>query len=199
MRTRFCLIFLLFCIFAKGQYPYVKKLSYPEQLPTQVVYDMLTDSKGYIWLGTDKGLYRFNGRTFVFIPIDKASMRGIGYLQEDADGVVWCMNFYNQLFYFNRDTLRNYEINTKLINNVSTFNNVVVGSEKIWFNSFSNIYQFNKKTHSLENIIFDPSKNNRIISLERNKNELYDKEKTNFCLFIQILLKLEQCSLSPRN
>ena len=173
MRIRFCFILFLFCVFAKGQYPYVKKLNYPEQLPTQVVYDMLTDSKGYIWLGTDKGLYRFNGRAFVFIPIDKASMRGIGYLQEDADGVIWCMNFYNQLFYFNRDTLRNYVLDTKLINNASTFNNVVVGSEKIWFNSFANIFQFNKKTHALEKVIFDPSKNNRIISLEGNKNELY--------------------------
>src|SRR5258705_13863309 len=110
MRIIIVTIGVLFLSAAYGQYPYVKKIGFPEQLPTQVVYDMLTDSKGYIWLGTDKGLFRFNGRTFVSVPFDNTSSRSVSYLQEDEQGTIWCMNFYNQLFSFQKDTLRKFEI-----------------------------------------------------------------------------------------
>ena len=99
MRLIYGLILSFLLFQAGGQFPYVKKLNYPDQLPTQVVYDMLTDAKGYIWLGTDKGLYRFNGRTFIQVPFDNTSSKAVSYLQEDKEGRLWCMNFYNQLFY----------------------------------------------------------------------------------------------------
>ena len=38
-----------------AQYPYTQKFTFPAQLPTQVIYDMLSDNKGYIWVATDKG------------------------------------------------------------------------------------------------------------------------------------------------
>jgi ligand-binding sensor domain-containing protein len=103
------LLYCFFCMQAYAQFPYVKKLSYPEQLPTQVVYDMLADSKGYVWIATDKGLFRFNGRTSVSIPFVNTTSKAVSYLQEDKDGVLWCMNFYNQLFYYQNDTLRRFE------------------------------------------------------------------------------------------
>ncbi len=164
MRILFFILLFLCCSLGYGQYPYVKKLNYPEQLPTQVIYDMITDSKGYIWLGTDKGLYRYNGRAFVSIPFNKTSSRAISYLQEDQDGVIWGMNFFNQLFYLQKDTLRQYEIEEKVIKNVSTFNNMLVGSQKIWVNSFFNIYQIDKKTHKLGKIIDLPVEHDQVIA-----------------------------------
>src|SRR6478736_8792596 len=110
MRILLLIPVLLFCSCIYGQYPYVRKISYPDRLPTQVVYDMLTDSKGYIWLGTDKGLFRFNGRTFTPIPFDQTSSKSVSYLREDDKGNIWCMNFYNQLFSFQNDTLRKFDI-----------------------------------------------------------------------------------------
>ncbi len=149
-----CGILLCFFFFqAGGQFPYVKKLNYPEQLPTQVVYDMLTDTKGYIWVGTDKGLYRFNGRTFISIPFDNTSSKAVSYLQEDKEGKIWCMNFYNQLFSYQNDSLKRFTIDNKEIKEVATFHNVVVGSKQIWFHSFKGIYEYDKASHRLLNII----------------------------------------------
>lgn len=157
----------------KGQFPYVKKLNYPEQLPTQVVYDMLTDSKGYIWLGTDRGLYRFNGRAFVAVPFDNTSFKAVGYLQEDAQGTIWCMNFYNQLFYFQKDTLRRYTTDENARIGPITFQNVVVGTDDIKFQEFKNIYRFDKRNHRLLDITNAPLPIDPIISSLHHKGQYY--------------------------
>ncbi len=170
MRILTVILLFLFVSKASGQYPYVKKLNYPEQLPTQVVYDMLTDTHGYIWFGTDKGLYRFNGRTFVSIPFDNSSSQAVSYLQEDAQGTIWCMNFYNQLFSYTNDTLHKFMIDDKTIRQSATFNNVIVGPQSVRFHSFKNIFEFNKTSRKLERIIKAPSDIDPIVaSIEYNK------------------------------
>lgn len=152
------LFLFLFCVSpATGQYPYVRKLNYPDQLPTQVVYDMLTDSKGYIWLGTDKGLFRFNGRTFVSIPFNSTSSKAVSYLQEDKQGTIWCMNFYNQLFSCQKDSLRKFDIDYSMLKGLATFNNVIIGPEQVWFHSFKNVYAFDKKSRKLQHVINAPA------------------------------------------
>lgn len=166
-----CLLFC--CRHSYGQFPYVKKLNYPEQLPTQVIYDMLTDSKGFIWLGTDKGLYRFNGRTFVSIPFTQTSSKAVSYLQEDNNGVVWCMNFYNQIFYFNKDSLRQYQLADAIVKQSSTFNNLVIGQKKLWLNSFTSIYEFDKESHKAIRTVGGPGRVNRIIASGVNDNDFF--------------------------
>jgi ligand-binding sensor domain-containing protein len=155
MRILFVNILLsVFCISVHAQYPYVKKLSYPEQLPTQRVFNILADSKGFIWIGTDKGLFRYNGRTFVFIPFDITNSKEVSYLQEDSDGTIWCMNFYNQIFYTRNDSLHRFELDYNVFRNKSTFSNVVVGKEKIWVHSYVDIYEIDKKTKKIENYAY---------------------------------------------
>jgi ligand-binding sensor domain-containing protein len=144
------ILLLAFCITTDAQYPYVKKLSYPEQLPTQRVFNILADSKGYIWIGTDKGLFRYNGRTFIFIPFDITTSKEVSYLQEDSEGTIWCMNFYNQLFYYRNDSLHRFGLDYNIFRNKSTFSNVVVGKEKIWVQSYIDIYEIDKKTKKIE-------------------------------------------------
>lgn len=155
---------LLHTIICWGQYSYVRKLSYPDQLPTQAVYDMLIDSKGYVWMATDKGLYRFNGRTYMDIPFQNGTLKAVSYLQEDEDGTIWCMNFHNQLYYLQNDTLRRYTIDQALLKNEYSFTNVVVGKDQIWLNTFSNVMQFNKKSHDKVREFHAPGKIDPIVA-----------------------------------
>ncbi len=175
MRLMVGIILSLFFFQASGQFPYVKKLNYPEQLPTQVVYDMLTDAKGYIWLGTDKGLYRFNGRTFIQIPFDQTSSKAVSYLQEDSSGKIWCMNFYNQLFYYQNDSLKRFTLDNRTIpiKEVATFNNVVIGSQQIWFHSFKVVYEYDKTTHQLLHIIYTHDITDPIIASAYHQEQYY--------------------------
>lgn len=180
MRIIAGIILSFFFIQSYGQFPYVKKLNYPEQLPTQVVYDMLTDSKGYIWLGTNKGLYRFNGRAFIEVPFDSTSSRAVSYLQEDTDGRVWCMNFYNQLFSYRNDTLRRFWVDNGIIKDVSTFHNVSVGLKQVWFRSFRNIFEFDKKTHELVKVVNTPKPHNQIVASVCHNDQYYAYSSSGF-------------------
>lgn len=154
------LLFLFFiCLLARAataQFPYTQKFTYPAQLPTQVIYDMLVDNKGYIWLATDKGLFRFNGRSFAKIPFDNTSMQSVSYLQKDPEGNIWCMNFYKELFTIKNDTLRNYYFNDKRILNESVIVNYVATKKHIWLASLENLYQIDKATGKTIKRVYSP-------------------------------------------
>lgn len=141
---------------ATAQFPYFQKFNYPAQLPTQVIYDMHSDSKGYLWLATDKGLYRFNGRNFTEIPFDKTSLKSLSYLQEDPQGNIWCMNFYKEVFCYRNDTLRQFKLKDQAAFSATTFLNIVVTSTDIWVASFQEIYQISKKNGSTVQSITPP-------------------------------------------
>ena len=146
MRLLILFLFGVLAVPLYAQFPYTQKFTYPAQLPTQVIYDMLADQNGYIWLATDKGLFRFNGRAFVKIPFDHTSMQSVSYLQQDPQGKIWCMNFYKELFSLQNDTLRNYTFKDKRIKEESVIVNYVATKNHIWFASLENLYQINKQT-----------------------------------------------------
>jgi ligand-binding sensor domain-containing protein len=143
------------CIHA--QFPYVQKFNHPAQPPTQVIYDMLADKEGYIWLGTDKGLYRFNGHSFTEIPFESTKLRSVSYLQQDPDGVVWCMNFYKELFYIKNDTLRKFSLNDKLLDKAGVFLNISISDKDIWIGAVNQVYQINKRSGLVIRSIFIPN------------------------------------------
>lgn len=85
------------------------RLSLDEGLSQSVVSDILQDSQGFMWLGTQDGLNRYDGRNFVtykYDPDDPLSL-GSSFIQaiiEDRDGVLWVGTLGGGLNQFNRDT-----------------------------------------------------------------------------------------------
>ncbi len=59
-----------------------------------------------MWLGTDKGLVRFDGFEFKLYTNTAMAGSAITSPKEDAFGRIWCMNFYTQVFYIDNDTLK---------------------------------------------------------------------------------------------
>ncbi len=66
MRLKICLLGLIFLW--TGLIGYAQKFQYVhyqgEEVPFENVNQVIRDSIGYIWLGTDQGLFRFDGKTF---------------------------------------------------------------------------------------------------------------------------------------
>lgn len=87
-------------------------------LKTNSVYGITQDKKGFLWLGTDNGLVRFDGFDFKLYTNTAMAGSAITSPQEDAFGRIWCMNFYNQVFYIDNDTL---EILPGVVNNSSGY------------------------------------------------------------------------------
>lgn len=65
-------------------------------------YDIIQAKDKHIWIGCDKGLYRYTGTEFrKYVNSDYQSE--YSYIKEDKEGRIWCANFSGQLFYVNKN------------------------------------------------------------------------------------------------
>ncbi len=117
-RTFFCCVIFIVSIFGihtiNAQQPTYFNYTVKEGLPSNTVYCVFQDSKGYIWLGTDRGLARYDGYSFtVYTTTDGLAGNVIYDIYEDSKSKIWfaCNNggacyFYNNTIYTKKnDTL----------------------------------------------------------------------------------------------
>lgn len=92
-----------------------RHFSVNEGLPSSEVYHMIQDSKGYIWIATNMGVSRFDGKNFEnFDKEDGLSENTIFEVYEDEIGRIWFVGFPFQLSYFSNDSIIQYKYNSVL-------------------------------------------------------------------------------------
>ncbi|GAB1449052.1 hypothetical protein MASR2M44_20740 [Bacteroidota bacterium] len=104
-RTRFILILILASLNIKAQQPFTRQISRANGLPSNKVYSINQDKKGYIWLGTEQGLVKYDGNSFQTYTHPGMNGIAVSDVQQDATGRIWCQNFIGQHFYFWKDSL----------------------------------------------------------------------------------------------
>lgn len=99
LRTRLYL-FLLFIVVNQlfSQEPYAYQLTHLKGLPSNEVYQVIQDKKGFIWIGCDAGLFRFDGMNYEPFRTIHQNGRSISGLQISRNGILWCRNFYGQIY-----------------------------------------------------------------------------------------------------
>lgn len=156
-------IFSVFSIFPSqnifGGTPYVRKISYLEGLPTQTIYDLFNDSKGYIYLGTDKGMYRYNGKEFSEIPSVITLSSSINNICEDDEGRIWCKNFSSQLLFLENDSLKTLPDLQKILKESGDLKEFTVVNNELWLATKSTLIKYNIKSKNTE-IIFEITHSN---------------------------------------
>ena len=116
------------------------------------VYCVFQDSRGLIWIGTQAGLNRFDGRTFISYdadPIDKTSISSgwIHAIDEDPYGNLW-IGTKNGLNKFNPKTekfthyLISDEDKKQIDGNNSVYSVLVDGKDAIWIKTNYTISKF---------------------------------------------------------
>ncbi len=93
------------CCNLNAQQPYNYTINDENGLPSNEVYQILQDPFGYLWIGCDAGLYRYDGFEFTKFSSPSSSGRSISGLALDSKGRVWCRNFNGQVFRTNGDSL----------------------------------------------------------------------------------------------
>lgn len=73
--------------------------------PPQQVYDLLVDKKGFLWIGHELGISRFDGLSFTHYSHPSEASLGMTDLIEDRFGRIWCHNFSSQIFYIENEQL----------------------------------------------------------------------------------------------
>ena len=96
-----CVITCLFGFISSGNNTYAEGLStdYMQTIYNQnsglgssEINCVYQSKSGYIWIGTDSGLYRYNGSEFMLYNLwdtDKEDVYSINSIYQDNDGVIW--------------------------------------------------------------------------------------------------------------
>jgi ligand-binding sensor domain-containing protein/two-component sensor histidine kinase len=99
-----CLLFILF-FQSYLSIAQLQNLQTVKGLPTEEVYDLFADSKGYIWVGHALGISRYDGQKFTHFSSPDQTTTGISGICEDKQGKIWCYNFNGQLFYIEKEKM----------------------------------------------------------------------------------------------
>jgi sensor histidine kinase YesM len=94
---------------ALSQNPYYLTIDKSSGLPSNSVYDIYQDTKGFMWFATGKGLSKFDGISIKTFVTEKQTSKSGSGIQEDAFGRIWYQNFDGFLYYVEKDVLKTLE------------------------------------------------------------------------------------------
>jgi len=94
------LFIYLACLYATciGQNPLYKRFFDKNSTISGSIYDVYQDKKGFIWLGTENGLIRFDGKNATLFAASKNFSKSVTNILEDKTGSIFCQNFSGQFF-----------------------------------------------------------------------------------------------------
>jgi two-component sensor histidine kinase len=79
-------------------------------LPSNTIYSVYRDSKGFLWIATDKGIARYNGIKFeVFSTADGLSDNEVFFFREDSYERIWMGTFNGELCYYYKGHFHNQD------------------------------------------------------------------------------------------
>lgn len=141
------ILFICFVVIRSNihaQYPFFHHITDEQGLPSNEVYSIVQDAKGFIWVGCDAGLYRYNGIQFKKIANPNQKSAGITGLTLAGDSILYCYNFSNQVFYVKADSL--HEISSWQGKRKYGFPSIVTTKDNcLWATSENAIYRFDRK------------------------------------------------------
>ena len=152
MKRRLFLYFLFLSVVYSGEFKEVNI----ESLSSTRILSIAQDSTGFIWIGTDDGLNRYDGfqnkvyRSDVF---DEATISGnrIWKIYVDSSNTVWILTDRGICYY---DALRDQ---FERIDTGSRPQHIQDHNNTLYVSTLnSGIYAINKETKSFKNYLFDP-------------------------------------------
>jgi ligand-binding sensor domain-containing protein len=103
-KEKFVILFFFFanicCTITHAQTPNFKHYTVNDGLPSSSIYTVSQDSKGFVWVATDKGVVKFDGYGFkVFTTADGLPTNDIWDISEDLQGRIWFYSFTKKIAY----------------------------------------------------------------------------------------------------
>lgn len=146
-------VFLVVACFGRlllAQDPFAYHLNDDTGLPSNEVYRVLQDSFGYIWIGCDAGLFRYDGFNFRPYKNPLQSGRSISSLQLDPQGRVWAANFHGQFYCVINDSLH---IAADYTQQPNTGHECILDADgHIWLVAGNNLLQLNSLGDTLTRV-----------------------------------------------
>ncbi len=100
----------------QAQHPGFFRYTVNDQLASNFIYDIHQDQKGFIWIGTDYGLSRFDGYAFEsYTCVDGLSDKEILKIEEDQEGRLWLLTSNGFPSYYQNDQFFNAANDSALV------------------------------------------------------------------------------------
>lgn len=126
--------------------PYLRSYSYAEGLPASTLYDIHAHPSGHLFLGTEVGLVKFNGKNFTLISAPQGPGRSVSYLAHGPDSSMWCMNFYGALFTVKGDSLVEIEVIRPLMKGRIPLSAPVITETDVWILHYQGLIRYNRSS-----------------------------------------------------
>ncbi len=145
-----------------------KNINSDEGLPSSECYHIKQDTKGYIWICTNKGVVRYTGKDMrLFTSAHGLKDNVVFSTYEDMEGRIWFRTSNGNLSYCFNDTIYEIAANPKI---TKILNKRIIS--KLYVDEKDNLWL---TIYGTTNIIIIPKADNykEPKLIERNKNELY--------------------------
>lgn len=144
LRVAAAVLFLFhFGIPVRSQDPYYYSIN-PEQFPVKEVYEIYQDRKNHIWIGSNNGLFRYNGNEFIQLTNPGFQVSSLSALHEDSLGRIWSRNFRGDIFVAEGDKINLFKSWKDSIQDYPSL--AITGGNTAWFNSRNGIYKYSIST-----------------------------------------------------
>lgn len=114
-RIMIAFVFLFSVAVAYAQSPAFFRYGKESGLACEEIYEVKQDRFGFIWIASDRGVFRYDGYTFQpFTTAQGLPDNTVFRLYEDFRGRMWLMSFDGRLSYIENDRVTQYEFNDTL-------------------------------------------------------------------------------------
>lgn len=157
MRVKIALLLLFVCKASLGQNFSISEFGHKEGLVQNSIYCIYQDQKGLLWIGTDQGMYRFDGNRFKHYGSQEGiSDNEIFNIQEAGDDFFLIVNFNGKINYYSKGVVYN-DFNDRFLSQIH-FESVPFcirlsdSSFAIYSSSPNYFYQITVKNHRIDQL-----------------------------------------------
>ncbi|HEX3024417.1 MAG TPA: histidine kinase [Chitinophagaceae bacterium] len=173
MRRIYVIAFLLTYTFSVSAQEF--KAQQVKGLPTEEIYDLLSDSKGFLWIANSLGLSRYDGIAFVNFHNPEENGFGVTDLLEDKQGRIWCHNFNGQIFYIENEKM--YLLHEFKYSEESFFPRLAILGNELIASSEKGLFICNTTNLQCKYLYYNKSKKISSLATVGNTVYVYDGEK----------------------
>ena len=158
MRVALSILLLIYYLLGNAQSYYSENITSRDGLPDNAIRSIFEDSRGYLWIGTDAGVSRWDGETFsTFNTLDGLAGNKVWWIDEDKYGNIWFACFGGGISQFDGRHFISYTSKDGLVDNSvrvvlysDAFDCLLIGTNKaISVLKDSVFYNFSKQNGKL--------------------------------------------------
>ncbi len=145
----YILVLIFFCkSIAFAQDPFFTHFGSDEGLIALANFNVVQDEQNLIWIGSEEGLFYYDGKQFTLVKSKESTTKGIFNLQKDNDGNLWCSTISGHIYQIkNKKLVLFKDLSSELR---GAYAHLSILKNNIFFLSQTESFQLDKETAEIK-------------------------------------------------